>query len=176
MKKERNIAFIDAQNLHLWTSSEKWKIDFNKFRIYLRDKFKVDEAYFFLWFLDEDQQKLYKNVQKAWFIVEFREHSSHMKWLKKWNVDVDIVFEIMKRLIEEDDFDKIVLVTWDWDYIKMVKYLMEKDKFKKILFPNKHYSSLYKQLQDKHSINLSLKDIKMKIRYKKKSKQKKETA
>jgi len=119
-KKENNIAFIDAQNLHLWTASENWKIDFKKFRIYLRDKFNIDEAYFFLWFLDENQQKLYTNVQKTWFIVEFREHTSHMKWKKKWNVDVDIVFEVMKRIIEEKDFDKILLVTWDGDYIKLI--------------------------------------------------------
>lgn len=166
--KERNIAFIDAQNLHLWTTSEDWTIDFKKFRIYLKDKFWVDEAYFFLWFLDEDQQKLYTNVQKAWFIVEFREHNSHMKWTKKWNVDVDIVFEIMKRLIEEDDFNKIVLVTWDWDYIKIVKYLIEKNKFKKILFPNKNYSSLYKPFKDNFWLNLSLKDVRKKLEYNKK--------
>jgi uncharacterized LabA/DUF88 family protein len=34
-----------------------------------------------------------------------------MKGKKKGNVDVDIVFEIMRRLIDEDDFEKIVLVT-----------------------------------------------------------------
>jgi uncharacterized LabA/DUF88 family protein len=67
---------------------------------------------------------------------------------KKGNVDVDIVFEIMKRLLEEDDFGKIVLVTGDGDYIKTVKYLMEKKRFKKILFPNKQYSSLYKPFKD----------------------------
>jgi uncharacterized LabA/DUF88 family protein len=165
MKKERNIAFIDGQNLHLWTTSENWKIDFKRFRVYLKDKFKVDEAYFFLWFLDEFQQELYTNVQKAWFIVEFREHNSHMKWTKKWNVDVDIVFEIMKRLIEENDFDKIVLITWDWDYIKMIKYLIQKKRLKKILFPNKKYSSLYKKLQNEFWMNLSQDRVKSVLKF-----------
>lgn len=165
-KKEENIAFIDAQNLHLWTNSENWKIDFKKFRIYLKDKFNITEAYFFLWFLDETQQDLYKKVQKAWFIIEFREHSSHLKWKKKWNVDVDIVFEIMKRIIEEKDFDKIVLVTWDWDYIKLINYLIWKNLLKKILFPNNKYSSLYKKIKDNYWANLSLPDIRRKIEYK----------
>lgn len=40
---KKNIAFIDAQNLYLWTLSEKWQVDFKRFRIYLRDKFKVEE-------------------------------------------------------------------------------------------------------------------------------------
>lgn len=157
-----NIAFIDWQNLHLWTKSENWKIDFNKFRVYLKDKFKVKEAYIFLWFLDEEQQKLYTNLQKAWYIIQFREHNANMKWKKKWNVDVDIVFEVMKRLIEENNFNKILLVTWDGDYIKLVKYLIEKNKLEKILFPNKRYSSLYKKIKDRYWMNLSDERVKAK--------------
>ena len=169
-KKENNIAFIDAQNLHLWTNSENWKINFKRFRIYLRDKFKVNESYFFLWFLDEEQQNLYKNVQKAWFIVEFREHTSHMKWKKKWNVDVDIVFEVMRRLKDEKDFDKIVLVTGDWDYIKMVNYLIKNNFFKKILFPNKQYSSLYNKIKKDYWMNLWVNRVKNMIEYKNRKK------
>lgn len=162
-----NIAFIDGQNLHLWTQSENWKIDFKKFRIYLKDKFQVKEAYYFIGFLSEDQQELYSRLQKSWFIILFREHHSALQWKKKWNVDVDIVFEIMKQIINKEDFEKIVLVSWDWDYIKLVKFLIEMDLFKKILFPNKKYSSLYKQIQDIYSINLSLQNIRNKIEYKK---------
>ncbi len=161
--------------MHLWTASENWKIDFKRFRIYLKDKFKVNEVYFFLWFLSEDEQELYTRLQKNWYILVFREHSSELKWTKKWNVDVDIVFSIMKRIIEENDFDKIVLVSWDWDYIKLIKYLISKDLFKKILFPNRKYSSLYRQIQDSFSITLSVPDIRERLEYKKR-KQKKETA
>lgn len=62
----------------------------------------------------------------------------------------------MKRIIEEKDFDKIVLVTWDWDYIKLINYLISKNLLKKILFPNNKYSSLYKKIKDNFWINLSL--------------------
>lgn len=171
-KKENNIAFIDAQNLHLGTKNERWKVDYNKFRVFLKDKFKVNEAYYFLWFLSEEEQELYGSLQKAGFIVVFREHSSELKWKKKWNVDVDIVFEIMKRIAEQKDFDKIVLVSGDGDYIKLVRHLIEKDLLKKILFPNKQYSSLYRSIQDHYGMNLSLKDIKMRIKYKKQKKKK----
>ena len=44
----KNIAFIDAQNLYLGTQSDAWNIDFQRFRVYLKDKFQVEEAYFFL--------------------------------------------------------------------------------------------------------------------------------
>lgn len=165
---KNNIAFIDGQNLHLWTSSENWKIDFKKFRIYLKDKYKVQEVYFFLWYLSEDEQDLYTRLQKSWFILVFREHSSDLLGKKKGNVDVDIVFEIMKRIIEEKDFEKIVLVSWDWDYIKLVKYLISKNMLEKILFPNKKYSSLYKTLKAHYGVNLSLFDIRNRIEYIKK--------
>lgn len=91
-----------------------------------------------------------------------------MKGKKKGNVDVDIVFEVMKRIIDEKDFDSIVLVSGDGDYIKMVKYLIEKNFLKKMLFPNGNYSSLYKtQIFRKLWLNLSLLEIKKKIEYKK---------
>lgn len=165
---ENNIAFIDGQNLHLWTAWENWKVSFSKFRIYLKDKFHIKEAYYFLWFLSDEEQELYSSLQKAWFIILFREHSSNLKGKKKWNVDVDIVFEVMKKIIEQEVFDKIVLVSGDWDYIKLVNYLIEKKLLKKILFPNKKYSSLYRSIQDNFGINLSLKDVKCKIEYTKK--------
>ena len=163
MSKENNIEFIDGQNLHLWTTSEKWNIDFKRFRIYLKDKYKVNEVYYFLWFLSEDQQELYTKLQKSGFILIFREHSSDLIGKKKGNVDVDIVFEIMRRIIDEKDFDKIVLVSGDWDYIKLVKYLIEKWLFKKILFPSAKYSSLYKQIKTEYRNNLSI--VKNKIEY-----------
>jgi len=83
MKKENNIALIDGQNLHLGTTSAGWKVDFARFRIYLRDKFAVEEAYIFLGFLDDENQKLYRQIQKAGFILEFREHNQNMKGKKK---------------------------------------------------------------------------------------------
>lgn len=165
--EEYNIAFIDGQNLHMWTASENWKIDFKRFRIYLKNKYKVEEVYYYLWFLDENEQELYTKLQKSWFILVFREHNSDMKWKKKWNVDVDICFSMMREIIENKDFDKIILVSGDWDYIKPVKYLIEKNKFKKILFPNKRFSSLYRKLQPQYWVTLSLPDLKKKIEYKK---------
>lgn len=43
MKKsiENNLVFIDGQNLHLGTAQNGWKVDFKKFRIYLKDKYGV---------------------------------------------------------------------------------------------------------------------------------------
>ena len=151
MKKsvENNLAFIDGQNLHLGTTQNNWKVDLYKLRIYLKDKYKVREAYYFLGYVSEEQQDLYNNLQKAGFIVLFKEHSPNLKAEKKGNVDTDIVFEIMKNLIDNKDFDRVVLVSGDGDYKKVIDYLIKKEKFKKILFPNKKFaSSLYNSLSN----------------------------
>ncbi len=169
MKKQSNIAFIDGQNLHLGITGDNWDIDHKKFRIYLKDKYHISEAYYFFGFVDEEQQNLYKNLQKAGFIVCFKEHHSALKTTKKGNVDTDIVFEAMKIIIERNDFGKIYLISGDGDYKKLVDYLIKKDKFGKILFPSKQFaSSLYKQITRQYFDYLDRKDIRNKIEYIKK--------
>ncbi len=166
MMKESNLAFIDGQNLHLGTSSNGWKIDHKKFRTYLRDKYQVVEAYYFLGVVTEEQQTLYGNLQRAGFIVCFREHSAGLAGKKKGNVDTEIVFDIMKLLIERKDFNKILLVSGDGDYKKLVDYLVKKNVFKKLLFPNRKFaSSLYLKLGSEFFDYLEAEAIKSKIAF-----------
>ena len=166
-----NQAFIDGQNLYLGTVESKnaWKIDLFRFRRYLKEKYNVEEAYYFLGATDENQQSLYDRIQKAGFILRFREHHQSMVGKKKGNVDTDIVFTIMEKIAEREKFDKVVLVSGDGDYIKMVKYLIRKDKLEVVLAPNnKAMSSLYKKLIDNSKYAfLDNESTKKKIRYRK---------
>lgn len=169
MGKESNLAFIDGQNLHLGTTQNGWRIDHQKFRTYLKDKYHVEEAYYFLGYVSEEQQSLYKNLQKSGFIVLFRAHSANLKANKKGNVDTDIVFEIMKTLIERKDFSRMLLISGDGDYRKLVEYLIGKDRLKKLLFPNRQFaSSLYRSLPPPYFDYLDTVGIRAKIEYTKK--------
>jgi uncharacterized LabA/DUF88 family protein len=146
---EENIAFIDGQNLYKGTTetSPKWTVDLFKFRDYLAKKYHIKRAYYFLGFLNEDNQVLYDKIQEAGFIIRFREHSSSMIGKKKGNVDSDIIFDIMMKIYKKEPFDKIVLVSGDGDYRMLVDFLIKEDRFKKILFPNKDFaSSLYNKI------------------------------
>ena len=146
-KNDYNVAFIDGQNLNLGIQMEGWKIDHQKFRDYLTEKYNVKDAYYFLGYINEDLQDLYDGLQKAGFIVKFKNHAHSMKSKKKGNVDTEIVFEIMKRLNEGDDFNKVVLISGDGDYKRLIDYLIEKKRFLKVLFPNKAFaSSLFNRL------------------------------
>ena len=166
-KNENNLAFIDGQNLHLGTKEEGWKVDLIKFRTYLKEKYKVREAYYFLGYVSDEQEELYNNLQKAGFIVVFKEHHFSSVGKKKGNVDSDIIFEMMKNLLDNSaDFQKIVLVSGDGDYKKVVDYLIRKERFEKILFPNKKFaSSLYKKLTVKYFDYLNQVEVKKKVKY-----------
>ena len=181
-----NIAYIDGQNLYMGTTKCPtcakslgknikvmkikdctcgcaWKVDCSKFRAYLKEKYSVKKAYYFLGYESKEHQDLYDELKKADFIIKFKEHYKNITSKKKGNVDTDIVFDIMKRICERERFNKIVLVSGDGDYKKLVDYLIEKNKFEKILFPNKIFnSSLYKDIT--HTYSAHLEDIKDRIR------------
>jgi len=167
LKKEKtNIAFIDGQNLNLGTRESGWAVNYKKFRTYLLDKYDVKEAYYFLGFISEKEQSLYDSLQKAGFILSFREHSRTLRGNKKGNVDSDIVFGVMKKLVEKEEFGKIVLISGDGDYMKLVNYLVKRGKFLKILFPNKKFaSSLYHSLGGEYFDYLESPDVRAKIEY-----------
>lgn len=162
-KQENNCAFIDGQNLHLGTTGDGWKIDLLRFRVYLKQKYHVSIAYYFLGCVSDENTELYYLIQEAGFILLFREHNSTMTGSKKGNIDADLVFEMMRHYIDERKMDKVVLVSGDGDYKKVVDYLIKKQRFLKILFPNRKFSSLYKKLTAKYFDLLSSPEIRPKI-------------
>lgn len=166
IKKEKNYAFIDGQNLYLGTtkSEKSWMVDLPRFKTYLDKKYNVVKAYYFLGFVNEKHQDLYSKIQEAGFILVFREHNPAMLGKKKGNVDSEIIFSVMKKIYKKENFDKIILVSGDGDYKILVDFLIEEKRFKKILFPNKKFaSSLYKKLGSELFDRLDEDGIKSKI-------------
>lgn len=148
---EQNYAFIDGQNLYLGTakaSTDAWIIDLLRFKVYLKDKYKISRIYYFLGYVQDTNITLYTRLQELGYIVVFKNQIVEMKSQKKGNIDSDLIFRVMEKLIEEpEDFGKILLVSGDGDFKILVDYLIKKERFLKILFPNKKFaSSLYKEL------------------------------
>ena len=176
MKEQRNnIAFVDGQNMHMSTTTDdnSWRIDLARFRVCLREKYNVEKAYYFLGFVQDEHQEPYDEIQEAGFILYFRKHNSAMLGKKKGNVDTDIVFHIMKKLYQKEPFNKIVLVSGDGDYKLMVDFLIEEDRFEKVLFPDqKRASSLYKKIDLRYRADLNEENVRKKIGKEQKNKQK----
>ena len=173
--KENNYAFIDGQNLYMSTLSAHtpWRIDLARFRIYLRQKYNVEKAYYFLGFVQEEYQDLYDEIQEAGLILHFKKHNPAMLGKKKGNVDTDIVFHIMKKLYHKEQFGNIVLVSGDGDYKLLVEFLIEEERFEKILFPNqKKSSSLYRGIDLRYRADLDGDGVRKKIERQREGKKK----
>ncbi|MYE38597.1 MAG: NYN domain-containing protein [Candidatus Spechtbacteria bacterium SB0662_bin_43] len=150
-----NIAFIDEQNLYYGTQKYGWRVDYKKFRIYLRDKYNIEEVYCFFGYVKAGKTDLYNTLQQIGYILQFKDHNEKMLSPKKGNIDVDLVFSVMKALLKRSDIEKIFIVSGDGDYYKLVNFLIDENKFGKILFPNKNKSSLYKSIGDRYAMHLS---------------------
>ena len=146
-KKQTVYAFIDSQNLNLGVKSRGWLLDFVRFRIFLRDKYKVSEAFLFIGYVSGNQA-LYTYLQKAGYICIFKptlEVREGDKIKTKGNVDAELVLHSM---IEYPNYDEAVIVSGDGDFHCLVEYLEKKQKLLKIIVPNRHYSSLLRKFAD----------------------------
>jgi uncharacterized LabA/DUF88 family protein len=164
-----NHAFIDGQNLTKGTTKDPnpWKIDLKKFRTYLKTKYDVKTAYYFIGVYNKKLENLYKFLEHTGYKVVFREHDIKAQGKKKGNVDTDIVLSVMDEVFVKQKPIKVVLVTGDGDYKRMVELLIKKRKFKKILFPNKKWSGLYKTLPDNYFAKIYTSDMRQLLELKK---------
>ena len=64
-------AFIDSQNLNLGILGCGWKLDFGRFRVYLKDKYHVSQAYLFIGYV-AGNEALYTYLQQAGYVVIFK--------------------------------------------------------------------------------------------------------
>jgi len=136
-----NYAFIDSQNLHLGTNALGWKLDMQRFRVYLTEKYNVRNAYLFIGYLPENAE-MYAMFQEWGYICVFKPTLKYKDGTTKGNCDAELVLHAM---IQYKNYDKAVVVTGDGDFQCLAKYLQENDKLKAIIIPNqKKYSALLK--------------------------------
>lgn len=143
-RKETIYAFIDSQNLYHGVVKTGWKLDYPKFRNYLRTKYKVSKAYIFIGYVPTNTS-LYKRLQEAGFILIFKpvlEIHKGKKTTYKGNVDADLVLHSM---IQFPNYQKAIIVSGDGDFYCLVEYLESEGKLRKIITPNDKYSSLLRK-------------------------------
>lgn len=160
--KRNNFAFIDAQNLNLGLQSLGWKLNWKKFRIYLKEKYNVSTAYLFIGYLQE-RQDLYSSLQKAGYVLIFKPVFPDGNGEVKGNVDADLVLQAM---IDFVNYDKAVIVTSDGDFYSLVKYLYENNKLRIVMSPyNKTCSILLKKSAKERVVFMD--NLREKLEYKK---------
>ncbi len=138
-------AFIDSQNLNLGVRSQGWKLDFKKFRLYLKNKYSVEKAYLFIGMIPGNEQ-LYTSLISDGYQLVFKPTVSYTedgKKSQKGNVDAELVLYSVAKVFK--DYDRAVIVSGDGDFLCLIEYLLEKNKLSKIICPNTRYSSLLRK-------------------------------
>lgn len=128
-----NIAYIDATNLdkslkyHLG-----WKLDYSRFRVWLKEKYQVERAYIFIGLIPKHKE-LYASLQDSGFEIVFKE-VIYQAGIPKGNCDSDLLMMATEHLYE-GDLNNAVIVASDGDYSPLVKKLIEKDSLLTIISP-----------------------------------------
>lgn len=168
-------AFIDSQNLNLGIQRMGWKLDWRRFREYLRSEFNVTHAYLFIGYMS-DNESLYEHMHELGYLIVLKptvDISSYEtkndaktddgkepkkdaegkdiekekeKPTIKGNVDAELVLYAMKEM---SNYKKAIIVSGDGDFFSLAEYLEEKNRLLHVMTPNWQYSSLLKVFEPK---------------------------
>jgi len=161
-QKPVTYAFIDSQNLNLGVRNDVvnkhgkmvyqgQKLNYRRFRHYLREKYGVSQAYIFIGFMPTNNS-LYTALQRAGFTLVFKTVALYTdddgKEIPKGNVDTDIVLHA--AAIELGNYDRAVFVSGDGDFLSLYEFMQGKGKLLRIIVPNRHrYSRLLNTFRSK---------------------------
>lgn len=126
-------AYIDGANLHRGVGILGWELDYSKFRVWLREKFKVETAYIFLGNIPK-YSKLYAYLQECGYILIFKEVVYDPNGKAKGNCDADLVLKMIQDYYEKR-CHKSLLVSSDGDYSSLVSFLLSRSQMKGVLSP-----------------------------------------
>ncbi len=161
--KDTNYAFIDSQNLNLAIQELGWKLDFAKFRVYLKEKYGCNKAFLFIGFI-EGNASLYKSLQEAGFICIFKPTLRYKDGSTKGNCDAELVLQAM---IEYPNYHQAVVVTGDGDFQCLVKYLLGQKKLRAVIVPNQRKFSALLNFRIFRSYLRFMNGLENKLSYKK---------
>ena len=142
-----------------------WKMDWRKFRQFLKDEYGVDKAFTFIGYMSENES-MYEYMHSLGYLVVLKptleinnpsgpkespvepkpgeSAPTKEKSLIKGNVDTEIVLTAMKEL---SNYSKAIIVSADGDFYSLIEYLASKHRLAHILTPNWQYSTLLKEFE-----------------------------
>lgn len=161
-KKQTTYAFIDSQNLNLAVRDMGWKLDFARFRVYLKEKYGVDKAYIFIGYMPSNQE-LYSFLQDSGYNCVFRPTLTYKDGKTKGNCDAELILQAM---IDVQLYEKAVIVTGDGDFYCLVNYLITQDKLSALIVPNRNKYSALLKLKDFKPFTRAMNDLRKKLEYK----------
>ncbi|MEK7635716.1 MAG: NYN domain-containing protein [Patescibacteria group bacterium] len=122
--RENNFAYIDGANLYKGVESSAWKLDYQNFRSWMRQKFGVTDAYIFIGLISKNAD-LYTSLQSKGYELVFKEIVYDGSGKAKGNCDADLVLQAARDYYENHSMSAL-LVSSDGDYAPLVRFWQEK--------------------------------------------------
>lgn len=69
-------------------------------------------------------------------------------------------------MVDYNEYNKAVIITWDWDFACLVKHLVKNNKLRNLIVPNENKYSKFLRKEAKWNID-SLTNKREKLEYKK---------
>ncbi len=142
MMKDENTPkiniYIDNANLYRGAKDLGYKIDFKKFKHWLKQKYEPEKVYMFLGYVPA-YRDLYQDLTNFDYKLIFKP-VSYVSGQIKGNCDAEMVLQIVSDFYEKE-YNKCIIITGDGDFSCVIEFLKEKNVLKKIIAPNESRTS-----------------------------------
>lgn len=156
----RTFVFIDMQNIYLGVKSQGWLMDWDKFLIYLMNRYQPEEVFLFLGYVKKNQ-RFYDKLEEWGYNLIFKDVFVDKNGNVKANVDAELVLEAVDRIL---DYDKGILVSGDGDFSCLLKYWKKREKELLVMPPSaKRCSFLLRRYSEGNIVFLS--DLQLRSHY-----------
>jgi uncharacterized LabA/DUF88 family protein len=127
-----NFAFIDGQNLRFSAKKAGLSVNYGALVSYLRERHDVRLVYIADCYY-KSRKPFYKATEAAGVIFCFRRPFRDLSMEWKANVDVDLTIAVLDRI---DRYNQAVLITGDGDFMSLIRYLDNRNKFRMLIGPD----------------------------------------
>ncbi|OGH62103.1 MAG: hypothetical protein A2848_01345 [Candidatus Magasanikbacteria bacterium RIFCSPHIGHO2_01_FULL_50_8] len=113
-------------------TAQNIELDYQKFFVWLKDKYGADRVYYFVGFMQKFQER-YDFLTEVGYTLVFKE-VVYSGGKAKGNCDADLVVHVMRDYYE-GICKKAVIVSSDGDYAVLVKFLSERGALQTVISP-----------------------------------------
>ena len=131
--------YIDGNNLHRSAQWLGFKIDYKKFRGWLRQKYSPLHVYLFIGMIPE-RIKLYRDLQKYGYVLIFKQ-AVYFKNKVKGNCDTELVLKSVSDFYT-NELDQAIVITGDGDFGCLIDFLKERNALHSVISPNQNTCSI----------------------------------
>ena len=136
---EKMNIYIDGNNLYRAAKELGFKINYKKFRGWLRQKYNPTNVYLFIGLVPK-MTLFYESLQESGYILVFKQTISH-KGVVKGNCDAELVLKTTSDFYT-NGYTSCMLVTGDGDFGCLVEFLREKNAIKSVISPDENKCSI----------------------------------